>query len=100
VGLSAVNPKNAALTIGAAASLAQLGIAAGDAVVAVVVFVVLASSTVGGAVGYYFVGGERARRTLGDLRLWLAPHSAAVMAVLLLVFGVILVAKGLGFLTD
>ena len=96
----AVNPKNAVLTIGAAASLAQLGISSGDAVVAVVVFVVLASSTVGGAVAYYFVGGERAKRTLGELKLWLAPHSAMVMAVLLLVFGVILVAKGLGLLTD
>jgi hypothetical protein len=100
VGLSAVNPKNAVLTIGAAASLAQLGISGGDAVVGVVVFVALASCTVGGAVAYYFVGGGRAKRTLGELRLWLAPHSAVVMAVLLLVFGVILVAKGLGLLTD
>lgn len=99
VGLSALNPKNAILTLGAATGLAQLGPSAEDAVVAVIVFVVLASSTVGGAVAYRIVGGERARTTLDELRVWLAPHSAAMLVVLLVVFGVLLVAKGLGVLS-
>src|SRR5262245_5769810 len=58
--LSAVNPKNLALTAAAAAGVVQLGISTGDAVVALVVFVVVASITIVGPVVYYLVGGQRA----------------------------------------
>ncbi|HET9723226.1 MAG TPA: GAP family protein, partial [Actinomycetota bacterium] len=68
VGLSAANPKNAVLTVGAAAGLAQVGVSAADVVVSVVVFVVIASSSVGGAVVYHVVGGDRAKKQLGELR--------------------------------
>lgn len=36
----------------------------------------------------------------GAVKGWLAEHNAAVMTVLLLVFGVVLIAKGLAPLTD
>jgi threonine/homoserine/homoserine lactone efflux protein len=97
--LSALNPKNLLLTVGAAAGLAQLGLPRGDAAVAEVVFLVVASSTVAAAVGYELLGGRRARRSLAEVKAWLVPNSAAVMAVLLVVFGDVLVAKGIGLLT-
>jgi Sap, sulfolipid-1-addressing protein len=88
--LSVVNPKNLILAVGATAGLGQLNLSTGDAVVAVIVFVAVASSSILFAVGYELVGGERAHETL--------EHNHAVMAVLFLVFGVVLIAKGIGLL--
>jgi hypothetical protein len=94
--LSVVNPKNLALTIGAAVGLGQLGsLSTGDVVVALAVFVVLASVTIAGPVLYDLLGGDGARAKLDELKSWLTTHNAAVMAVLLLVFGVVLISKGL-----
>ena len=97
--LAAVNPKNLALGFGAAAGVAHLDIPTGDAVVALVVFVGIASSSVAGAVAYDLVGGQRARASLDELRAWLAVNNAAVMTVLFLVFGALLIAKGIGLLS-
>jgi hypothetical protein len=92
--LSAANPKNLVLVIGAAAGLAQLGVSTGDALVALVVFVLVGSITVGGPVGYYLVGGDRAKRSLTELKAWLAEYNTAVMTTLFLVFGVVLISSG------
>jgi threonine/homoserine/homoserine lactone efflux protein len=96
---SALNPKNLILAAGAAAGVAQVNDSVGDAVVALVVFVVIASVSVAGAVAYYFIGGAKARAHLDDLKSYLTAHNAAVMATLLLVIGVVLLAKGLDLLT-
>jgi hypothetical protein len=98
--LAGVNPKNLLLTAGSAAGLAQLGLSTSDAVVATAVFVVIASLTIAGPVVYAAVGGGRARATLDSAKAWLAAHNAAVMAVLFVVFGVDLIAKGLPPLTS
>jgi threonine/homoserine/homoserine lactone efflux protein len=96
---SAVNPKNLILAVGAAAGVAQVNDSVGDAVGALIAFVVIASLSVAFAVGYYLFGGEKAHAHLDDLKAWLSVHNAAVMAVLFLVFGVVLIAKGLDLLT-
>ena len=59
VALSAINPKNLALTLAASASIAQAGLSAGDDVVAIAIFVVISSVTVVGAVLLYLFGGSR-----------------------------------------
>ena len=97
--LSVVNPKNLVLAVGAAAGLGQLGISTGDAVVALVVFVAVSSSSIAFAVGYNAFGGAKARKTLDDLKAWMTEHHSAVMAVLFLVFGVVLISKGIGYLS-
>ena len=99
--LAAVNPKNLILTAGAASGLAQVqGLSTTDAVVAIAVFVVIASLTIAGPVLYSLFGGDRAQATLDSAKAWLTTHNAAVMAVLFLVFGVDLIAKGLPPLTS
>jgi hypothetical protein len=100
VVLAAVNPKNLILTAGAAAGLAQLGLSTSDAIVAIAVFVVIGSLTIVGPVLYALFGGEKARTSLDSAKAWLTTHNAAVMAVLFLVFGVDLIAKGLPPLTS
>jgi len=98
--LAGANPKNLALSLAAGAGLAQLGLSTSDAVASLVVFVVVGSLTIGGAVLGNAVGGTRAQGALDDLKAWLTAHHAAVMAVLLLVFGVDLIAKGMPPLTS
>jgi threonine/homoserine/homoserine lactone efflux protein len=93
--LAGVNPKNLLLAIGAAAGLAQLGLSTTDAVVSLLVFVIVGSLTIAVPVVYYLVGGAKARTELDHLKGWLAVHNAAVMAVLFVVFGVDLIAKGI-----
>jgi hypothetical protein len=93
--LSAANPKNLILVIGAATGLAQLGPTRGEAVVALAVFVAVGSLSVLIPVVYSIAGGEKASRSLDELKGWLALNNSAVMAVLFLVFGAVLIAKGL-----
>jgi hypothetical protein len=101
VGLAAVNPKNLILTAGAATGLAQVpGLTTTDAIVAIAVFVAIASLTIVGPVLYALFGGETARTSLESAKAWLTAHNAAVIAVLFLVFGVDLIAKGLPPLTS
>jgi threonine/homoserine/homoserine lactone efflux protein len=96
--LAGVNPKNLMLAVAAGTAVAQLGLSSGDVVVSLLVFVVIASATIVGPVFYYLVGGDRAKHTLDELKGWLGFHNDAVMSVLLLVFGVDLIGKGLGVL--
>ena len=98
--LAGVNPKNLLLTVGAAVGLAELGLPTSDAVVSLIVFVVVASLTIAGPVVYYLVGGAHAKAELDSLKGRLALHNAAVMAVLFVVFGVDLIAKGIPTLTS
>jgi len=98
LALAGVNPKNLMLAMAAGTSLAMVGPTAGDAAVALIIFVVVASITIIGPVVFYLVGGASAERTLDQLRDWLATHNDAVMAVLLLVFGINLTMTGLGLL--
>jgi threonine/homoserine/homoserine lactone efflux protein len=96
VVLSAVNPKNFVLAVGAAATIAQSGLSGSKTAVVVIVFVLVASITIGGAVSLYLVGGERAQRMLDGWKVWLGHNNAAVMSVLLLVIGVVMLGKGFG----
>ena len=87
------------LAAAAGAGLAQLGLSTGDAVGSLLVFVIVGSLTIAGPVVYYLLGGAGAKARLDDMKNWLALHNDAVMAVLFLVFGVNLIAKGLPPLT-
>ncbi|HEY6780670.1 MAG TPA: GAP family protein [Thermoleophilaceae bacterium] len=95
VALSAINPKNLLLTVGAAAAIAQTGIAAGQQAVALAVFVVVGTIGPGLPVVIYFAMGERAAHVLDELKTWMARNNAAIMAVLCLVIGAKLIGDGI-----
>jgi hypothetical protein len=96
--LSGVNPKNAALTIAAAATIAGAGLPGGEQAVTLAVFVVIGSIGVLAPLIVYLVGGQHAARTLDTWKTWAADHNAAVMAVLFVVFGFKLVGDGIAVL--
>jgi threonine/homoserine/homoserine lactone efflux protein len=96
--LSAVNPKNLLLTVGAAAAIGQTGIGAGEQAVALGVFVVVGTLGPGLPVGIYFALGRRGVAILDDLKAWMGGHNAAIMAVLCLVIGTKLIGDGIAAL--
>jgi threonine/homoserine/homoserine lactone efflux protein len=98
VALSAINPKNLVLTIGAATAIAQSGISTGDQAIALAVFILVGTLGPGIPVAIYFLMGERAERMLDDLKEWMGHHNAAIMTVLLLVIGVKLLGDGISAL--
>ncbi len=94
--LSAANPKTLLFGTAAAITIAQAGLSGSEDAVVVAVFVLLASSTVAAPVVLYRVLGERAQPTLDSMKAWLTQNNATVMAVLYLVFGIVLLGKGIG----
>jgi Sap, sulfolipid-1-addressing protein len=96
--LSGVNPKNAGLTIAAAATIAGAGLAGGQEAAALAVFVAIGSAGVLAPLIVYLVAGNRAASTLDTWKTWAADHNAAVMAVLFLVFGFKLAGDGIAVL--
>lgn len=95
VVLSAVNPKNLILTIGAASAIGQTGVAGGKQAVALAVFVLIATIGTGAPVALYFALGDRSRQALDGLRDWMARHNSAVLAVICLLIGAKLIGDGI-----
>ena len=93
--LSAANPKNLILTLGACAAIAQTGIEAGEQAVALAVFVAIGTIGTGVPLVIYFVLGDRAHHILDAIKAWMGQHNAAIMAVLCLVIGAKLVGDGI-----
>jgi threonine/homoserine/homoserine lactone efflux protein len=98
--LSGLNPKNLALTIAAAAAIAQTGISSGEEAGAMAIFVALGSLTILAPLVIYFALGSRAARILDGLKTWMAAHNAAIMAVLLLVLGFKLIGDAISGLNE
>jgi threonine/homoserine/homoserine lactone efflux protein len=96
--LSAVNPKNLLLIVGAAAAIAQTGTSTGDQAVALAVFVILGTIGPGIPVGIYFLMGDRAGTILESLRGWMARENATIMAVLCLIIGAKLIGDAISAL--
>jgi hypothetical protein len=93
--LSGVNPKNLMLNVGACVDIAQAGLSWFEQGVVLFVFVLIASATIIAPVVVYFAMGDRSERVLGEWKTWLAENNATVMAVLLVVFGFMLIGKGI-----
>ena len=96
LALSAANPKNLALTLAAAASIAEAGISTEDEAIAVAVFVVIGSVTVAGAVLFALVAPRRSAAPLATVKQFMSDHNAVIMMVILLILGAKLIGDGLG----
>lgn len=94
---SGVKPKNPILTVAAAAGIAESGLGGPQQAVALLLLIVIASVGIITPVAVYFaMAEEKAARLLGGWKTWLVANSATVMIVLFLVFGVVLIGKGIG----
>ena len=93
--LSAVNPKNLLMAISAGVIVGSADLAIGQIAVVIIIFVLLAASTVLIPVIGYLIASARLAGPLDKLREWLVENNALIMAVLLLVIGVSVIGKGL-----
>jgi threonine/homoserine/homoserine lactone efflux protein len=93
--LSAVNPKNLLLTVGAGAAIAQTGASTADQAVALAVFVLLGTLGPGIPVAIYFLMRGRASAILESMRGWMARENATIMAVLCLIIGAKLIGDAI-----
>ena len=92
--LSAVNPKNLLMAISAGVIVGSADLAVGQIAVVIIIFVLLAASTVLIPVIGYLIASARLAGPLDKLREWLVENNALIMAVLLLVIGVSVIGKG------
>jgi len=97
--LSAVNPKNLLLVAAAAATIAAAGLSSGEETATLLVFTLIAASTVAVPVIGYLIVGERADGAFANAKDWLIQNNSVVMSVLLLIFGVSLVGDAIQILT-
>lgn len=97
--LSGANPKNLALTLAAAASIAQAGLSGGQSAIAVAVFVVIGSLTVAGPVLFYVVSTDRAAGPLASIKEFMSAHNAVIMMVVLIVLGAKMLGDGIAGLS-
>jgi threonine/homoserine/homoserine lactone efflux protein len=93
--LSAVNPKNLLLVIGAAAAIAQTGGSAGQEAGALAVFIAIGTIGPGAPVAIYFAMGERSKSLLEELRERMSRNNGAIMAVICLVIAAKLIGDGI-----
>lgn len=93
--LSALNPKNLIMAAGAGTEIGSAGLATGEIVLVVAIYVLIAASTVAIPVIAYLIASAKLRGPLDALRGWLAHENAVIMAVLLLVIGISMLGKGI-----
>src|SRR5262245_40991941 len=86
--LSGVNRKNLLINVGAAVKIGQAALDATQTVIVTIIYILIASISIIGPVVYYQLAGEKAEKTLTSMKGWLIQNNTAVMAVLLIVFGV------------
>ncbi len=96
--LAGVNPKNLALIVAAGVVIAAAGLTTSQTITALIIFILLACVSVAAPVIVYLVMGEKAQPMLNSWKAWLTHNNATVMMILLLVFGVVTLSKGLGAL--
>lgn len=93
--LSAINPKNLLLVVGAAAAIAQTGASAGKQAVALAVFLTIGTLGTGAPVVLYFAMGERSKKLLDELKSWMTQNNAAIMSVICLLIGAKLIGDAI-----
>ncbi len=98
VAIGAANPKNLAVGVAAAVTIASAGLSTGDQVAAVVVYVVVAVLGVAAPLAVMLALGDKAQAILDSWKAWLGQNNATVMAVLFLVFAAVLIGKGIAAL--
>ncbi|WP_433255665.1 GAP family protein [Streptosporangium sp. CA-135522] len=96
LGLSAANPKILLLAAAGGLGIGSAGLSAAGVVGAVAVFTGLAACTVALPLVLHLLLGERIVVPLGRAKDWLEVHSAAFMALVITVLGLLLVVKGVG----
>lgn len=96
VVLGAANPKNLAVAVAAAISVAGAALSAAHQAIVVVIYALIASLGVAAPIVTMVMLGDRSTAVLESWRTWLEKNNATVMAVLFFIFGIVLLSQALG----
>ena len=95
--LGGIKPKNLILAAAGAAGIAQSGLSGAQQTIVLLLLILVASIAIIAPVAVYFLmGEEKSARVLGGWKTWLVANNSTVMIVLFVVFGVVLLGKGIG----
>ena len=95
LALGSLNPKNVAVGLAAAATIASVASSRGQQIGAIAIYVVVAVLGVAAPILVTTLLGDRSPRVLDGWKVWLAQNNATVMSVLFLIFGVVLIGQGI-----
>jgi threonine/homoserine/homoserine lactone efflux protein len=93
--LSGANPKNFVLTASATTSMVEAGAHGSDLLVGVIVFVLIGSCTVVGAVLVHLFGGTSGAALLDAVRTFMVANSTVITVVIMLILGANVLGGGL-----
>ncbi len=92
--MAGLNPKNLVFSVSAAVAIAEWQLGNSENAILLVVFAVVGSLGVLIPAIWRAVGGESAVVTLQEWRLWLARNYNVLMGVVFVIFGVLVISKG------
>lgn len=93
--LSALNPKNALLSLSAGAAIGALNLSGAQEGLAVGIYTLIASISIIVPTIAFLIAGQRLDKTLDAMRSWLIHNNAVIMSVLLLMIGLNMITKAL-----
>ena len=96
--LSSVHPKNLGLSAAGAAAIDASMLDPVAQVIALLLFSVIASLTIAIPVAGYFLVGPSAEAMFRSWKDWLVEHNATMITTLLLIFGALLIGRGMKIL--
>lgn len=91
--LSAANPKNLLLSLSAGATAGVVTQSVSEDIVAIVLFALIATSTIVIPTILFSIMGEKINKVLGDMKTWLLYNNDAITAVMLLFIGIKILGK-------
>jgi hypothetical protein len=93
--LATANPKDLLMGIGAGVAVGAASLSAGQSAIAILIFTIVAGSTVAIPVVAFLIAPGRMRRPLQNLRTWLVDNSVVITCLILLAIGVVLIGQGI-----
>lgn len=95
---SAIYPKNLVLAIAGAVVIDRVVTLFAMQLIALLVFTALASLSIASPIVAYFLEKQKVRAVLTQWKSWLVNNNATIVIILLLIFGMLLLGRGIRFI--
>ena len=84
-------PKNLMLNVTSTTTIANAGLAIGQQIIILVIFIFVANLTIAATVMIYLFTGERSEKMLGKWKTWMVVNNSMALTVLYIIYGILLV---------